>query len=73
MVSEKEIDDAIKRGATTMDGIKFRTRAQAGRCHGTFCTTRLMRILAEKTGKSILEVSKRGQGSEIVKRNRCDG
>ncbi len=73
MVSEKEIEDAINRGATTMDGIKFRTRAQSGRCHGTFCTTRLMRILAEKTGKSILEVSKRGSGSEIVKRNRCDG
>lgn len=72
MVSKKEVTDAIKRGAATMDGIKFRTRAQAGRCHGTFCTTRLMRILSEKTGKDILEVSKRGEGSEIVKKKRYD-
>ena len=31
MVSRKEIEEAIDRGATTLDGIKFRTRAQAGR------------------------------------------
>ncbi|MDD5668815.1 MAG: NAD(P)/FAD-dependent oxidoreductase, partial [Candidatus Omnitrophica bacterium] len=38
MVSAQEIRDAVKRGARTMDGVKFRTRAQAGRCHGGFCT-----------------------------------
>ena len=70
MVSAKEITDAIGRGATTMDGIKFRTRAQAGRCHGSFCTTRLIKILAEKTGKKPAEVTKRGKGSEIVKGDR---
>ncbi len=66
MVSAKEIRDAIRRGATTLDGIKFRTRAQAGRCHGSFCTTRLMKILSEESGKSLTEVTKRGKGSEIV-------
>jgi glycerol-3-phosphate dehydrogenase len=67
MVSAKEVRDAIRRGATTLDGIKFRTRAQAGRCHGGFCTTRLMKLLAEELNKPANEVNKRGKGSEIIK------
>ncbi|MBU1083479.1 MAG: NAD(P)/FAD-dependent oxidoreductase [Candidatus Omnitrophica bacterium] len=67
MVSVKEIKDAIGRGAVTMDGIKFRTRAQAGRCHGSFCSCRLMKILAEETGKKVTDITKRGSGSEMVK------
>ncbi|MGB2706274.1 MAG: FAD-dependent oxidoreductase, partial [Candidatus Omnitrophota bacterium] len=70
MVSAKEVEEAIDRGATTLDGIKFRTRAQAGRCHGGFCTSRIMKILAEKTKKPLTEISKRGKGSEIVKEDR---
>ena len=73
MVSRKEVEDAIDRGARTLDGIKFRTRAQAGRCHGGFCTTRIMRVLSEKTKVPLTEVSKRGKGSEIVKGDRDDG
>lgn len=70
MVSAKEVKDAIKRGAVTMDGIKFRTRAQAGRCHGSFCTTRLMKMLSQETGKKLTEITKRGEASEIVKESR---
>jgi len=70
MISAGEVKDAIKQGAKTLDGIKFRTRAQAGRCHGTFCTTRLMKILAEDTGRPLTGVTKRGRGSEIVKGKR---
>lgn len=66
MVSAKEIRDAVKRGAKTMDGIKFRTRCQAGRCHGSFCTTRVMKILSEETGTDITKITKRGHGSELV-------
>jgi glycerol-3-phosphate dehydrogenase len=73
MVSAKEVADAIDRGATTLDGVKFRTRAQAGRCHGGFCTTRVMKILAEKTGRPLTEMTKRGKGSEIVKGERGNG
>ncbi|MDD3905717.1 MAG: NAD(P)/FAD-dependent oxidoreductase [Candidatus Omnitrophica bacterium] len=69
-VSAKEVREAIARGAVTMDGIKFRTRAQAGRCHGSFCTPRLMKILAEETGKPLTGVTKRGEGSELVKEQR---
>jgi len=70
MISSKEVRDAIHRGARTMDGVKFRTRAQAGRCHGTFCTTRIMKMLAEKTRKPLTAVTKRGSGSEIVKKDK---
>lgn len=66
MVSAKEINDAINRGAGTLDGIKFRTRAQGGRCHGSFCTCRIMKILAAKKNIPPAEITKRGKGSEIV-------
>jgi glycerol-3-phosphate dehydrogenase len=72
MVSAKEVRDAIRRGARTLDGIKFRTRAQAGRCHGSFCTTRLMRIISEETKTPMTSITKRGAGSEIVKEDRND-
>lgn len=72
MVSRKEIEDAIDRGAKTLDGIKFRTRAQGGRCHGGFCTTRILKILSEKTGKPLTELTKRGSGSEVIKGDRSD-
>jgi glycerol-3-phosphate dehydrogenase len=73
MVSAKEVREAIARGARTMDGVKFRTRAQAGRCHGSFCTSRLMKILAEETKLPSTGITKRGHGSEIVKEDRING
>ncbi len=73
MISAKEVKDAIRRGAKTLDGIKFRTRAQAGRCHGTFCTTRLVKILSEETKKPLREATKRGRGSEIIRKARDNG
>lgn len=72
MVSAKETRDAIRRGAKTLDGIKFRTRAQAGRCHGSFCTTRIMKILAEERKIPLTRITKRGRGSEIVVKDRED-
>ena len=72
MVSAKEIKQAIVEGARTMDGIKFRTRAQAGRCHGSFCATRLMKILAEERKIPLTALTKRGLGSEMVKKDRLN-
>jgi glycerol-3-phosphate dehydrogenase len=69
-VSAKEVREAIGRGAKTMDGVKFRTRAQAGRCHGSFCTPRIMKILSEETGVPVEKVTKRGEGSEVIKREK---
>jgi glycerol-3-phosphate dehydrogenase len=73
MVSAKEVKDAIAQGAKTLDGIKFRTRAQAGRCHGSFCTTRVMKILSGALEVPLTAVTKRGPGSEIVKKDRAGG
>lgn len=70
MVSAGEVRHAIARGARTLDGIKFRTRAQAGRCHGSFCTTRLIKMLSDQMKIPLLSVTKRGRGSEIVKGDR---
>lgn len=67
LVSAQEIRDAVKRGAKTLDGIKFRTRAQAGRCHGGFCTTRILKIMEEELGFSVTSITKRGIGSELIK------
>ncbi len=72
MVSAKEVRDAIHCGAKTLDGIKFRTRAGAGRCHGSFCTTRLMKILAAERKIPLTQITKRGPGSELVKEDRGD-
>jgi glycerol-3-phosphate dehydrogenase len=66
LVTEAEVVDAIDRGARTLDGIKFRTRAGMGRCQGGFCTSRCMHLLAERGGVPIHEITKRGPGSWIV-------
>jgi len=71
MVSARQIKDAIKAGARTMDGIKFRTRAQAGRCHGSFCAVRTMKLLAQGLNVPLTGVTKKGRGSEIIKSDRA--
>ncbi len=66
LVTEAEVQDAIDRGARTLDGIKFRTRAGMGRCQGGFCTSRCMTLLAERGGVPFHAITKRGDGSWIV-------
>ncbi len=67
-ITEAEVLDAIARGARTLDGIKFRTRAGMGRCQGGFCTTRVMEILARELGIPLTSLTKRGGGSWLA----CD-
>jgi glycerol-3-phosphate dehydrogenase len=66
-VTEAEIRDAIGRGARTLDGLKFRTRAGMGRCQGGFCTPRSMEMLAELLDVPLVDITKRGGGSWIVR------
>lgn len=66
LVTEAEIRAAVGRGARTLDGLKFRTRAGMGRCQGGFCTPRSMQILAEESGLTMAQITKRGPGSWIV-------
>lgn len=67
-VSEGQIVEAINRpiGATTMDGVKRRTRAGLGRCQSGFCGPKVMEILARETGKSILDITKDGDESKML-------
>lgn len=67
-VTEGEIIDAIHRplGATTVDGVKRRTRAGLGRCQSGFCSPRLVEILARELGVDITEVRNSVNGSNIL-------
>jgi glycerol-3-phosphate dehydrogenase len=67
LVTKKEVKEAIRRGARTLDGIKFRVRCQMGRCHGAFCTMKIMTIMAEELHIPYEAITKRGKGSELVK------
>jgi len=67
-VTEAEIVEAIHRplGATTLDGIKRRTRAGMGRCQSGFCTTRILDILARELNIPYEAITKCGKGSELL-------
>lgn len=68
-VSEAEIRQAIAEGATTLDGIKLRTRAGMGRCQGGFCTYRILEIMSEELGIPLTELTKKGKDSRLVKKD----
>lgn len=70
-VTEAEIIDSINRplGATTVDGVKRRTRLSMGRCQGGFCTSKVIEILARELDKDITEISKFGGNSKILADN----
>ncbi len=65
-ISEGEIVEAIKRGATTLDGIKRRVRAGMGRCQGGFCSIKVMDIIARERGCKLEDVKKNEDGSEVI-------
>lgn len=75
MISEGEILDAIHRplGATTMDGIKRRTRAGMGRCQAGFCTPKTMEILERELKIRQEEITKNRAGSEMIVGRNKDG
>ena len=66
IVTEGEVRDAIERGARTLDGIKFRTRAGMGRCQGGFCTWGCMELLHEQLDIPLTAVTKRGGDSYVA-------
>lgn len=65
-ITEREIVDAIRSGARTLDGIKFRTRAGMGRCQGGFCSWRCMELLHRELSIPIEDITKRGGESWLV-------
>ncbi|MDR2303686.1 MAG: FAD-dependent oxidoreductase [Treponema sp.] len=65
-VSEAEIVQAIRLGHYTLDGVKYFTRAQMGRCQGGFCTYKIIKIIMRETGLSWNEVTKHGGTSRLL-------
>ncbi len=78
-VTAGEIADAIRGpvGATTIDGVKRRTRAGMGRCQGGFCQPRVLAILARELGRDPWDIWLEYQDSAVVngllKEVRSDG
>ena len=68
VVTEAEIREAIRRpvGATSIDGVKRRTRAGMGRCQGGFCSPRVAELIAEELNIPITEVTKCGGDSYLL-------
>lgn len=69
-VTEGEIVDAIHApvGARTVDGIKRRCRATAGRCQGGFCLPSIIEILSRELGVSEEEITKKGKDSFYIEK-----
>jgi glycerol-3-phosphate dehydrogenase len=65
-VSEGEIVEAIRRGARTVAGVKYRTRAGMGRCQGGFCGPRVVEILARELDIPMTEVTQKGGLSRVL-------
>ena len=65
-VSEAEIIQAVRLGHNTLDGVKYFTRAQMGRCQGGFCTYKIIKIIMRETGFSWNEVTKHGGQSRLL-------
>ena len=55
-VSKQEILDAIEDGATTVDGVKRRTKACMGLCQGKTCGRLVQQMVAAGSGQSAADV-----------------
>lgn len=55
-VTQDEILEAIRDGATTLTGVKRRTRACMGFCQGKTCQTLVRRIVGRETGQEPGEI-----------------
>ncbi len=69
VISEGEIREAIHRNppARSLDAVKRRVRTSMGRCQGGFCSTYITEILAQELGCEVIEVTKFGEGSELLR------
>lgn len=65
-VTEGEIVEAIRRGATTVQGVMFRSRAGMGRCQRNWCGPKIIEILSRELGRK--QVTYKGSGFEYFPR-----
>lgn len=66
-ITEGEIIDCIRRplGARTLDGVKKRIGTGLGSCYGSYCTAKIIKILAREMDKKPDEITKDSEGSRI--------
>ena len=67
-VSEGEIIDCIRRplGARTVEGVKKRTGAGYGNCHGSYCIRKIVNILAREMDRNPTDIVRSSKDSKIV-------
>ena len=65
-ITKAEVLEAIRRGATTLDGVKRRTGTGMGRCQGGRCQQKLLTLLARELGIPEDTVTKDGADSEVL-------
>jgi len=56
-VTRKTIENTIEKGCDTLDSIKRSTRVGMGLCQGRTCQQLVARILRDKTGKPLEELT----------------
>jgi len=66
-ITKKEVLDAISNplGATTINSIKYRSRAMMGRCQGGFCLPRIVQILEKEFGYNPEDYLLKSQNSRL--------
>lgn len=68
LVTEGEVVDCIRRplGARTLEGVKRRTGATFGRCHGASCISKIIDILARELDKKPTEIVEDSKNSNLL-------
>lgn len=68
VISEQEIRDVLQGPipVNSIDAVKRRIRAGAGRCHGGFCTPKVMEIISDLLNTPLTEITKKGDHSYIL-------
>lgn len=67
-ISEGEIVDCIRRplGARTVEGIKRRTGSGFGSCQGSYCSEKIINILARELGKKPTDIVDDSKNSKVI-------
>jgi len=67
-ISKGEILEALRRNVkcNSLDGVKRRVRAGMGRCHGSFCSSQVLDIIAAERRLPPHNIRKSGSGSEVL-------
>ncbi len=66
-MTKAEVLDAIRRGAVTLDGVKYRVGTGMGHCQGSRCERAIIELLSKELDVPVTAVRKDEVGSEILK------